>query len=206
MHPRTERTFSLTPRFSRVIGASRAFTTVSTVSQPARSPRDFPEMKFRTLNPGPAPSQNSVRSDLFVARANQPEHISLSSSGGEGRGEEAIFSHEGGSWRGGPFLAPGLATRFVFIRPAVRDSWFPSPRKSVSIRTAILKILVFLTRFDFRRFRAAPGRSLRFHFSVPIFLSEIFSVSLIRVHQCSSVVKSVLVAAVPRWVHPWFQE
>ena len=174
MHPRTERTFSLTPRFSRVIGASRAFTTVSTVSQPARSPRDLPEMKFRTLNPRPAAGQNSARSGLFVARANQPEHISLSSSGGEGRGEEAIFSHEGGSWRGGPFLAPGLATRFVFIGV---HSWFPSPR-----------------------------RSLRFHFSVPIFLSEVFSVSLIRVHQCPSVVESILVAAVPRWVHPWFQK
>ena len=38
-----------------------------------------------------AASGNSVRSDLFIARAKQRERISLSSSGGEGWGEEAIF-------------------------------------------------------------------------------------------------------------------
>src|SRR5207253_2290266 len=65
-------------------------------------------MRFRTLNPRTA--ANSVRSDLFTAPAKQPERISLSSSGGEGWGEEAVFSYPGGSWERGRLLERG---RFV---------------------------------------------------------------------------------------------
>src|SRR5205823_5580313 len=59
---------------------------------------DFSESKFRTLNFETAANRNSVRSGLFIARPAQPEHIPLSSSGGEGRGEEAVFSYSGHSW------------------------------------------------------------------------------------------------------------
>src|SRR5437667_5128174 len=73
-------------------------TRSSPLPLPSPSGRDFAEMKFRTLNPRTA--ANSVRSDLFIARAKQRERISLSSSGGEGWGEEAVFSYPRGSWGG----------------------------------------------------------------------------------------------------------
>src|SRR5256885_15239274 len=74
-------------------------------------------MKFRTLNPRTA--ANSVRSDLFIARAKQPERISLSSSGGEGWGEEAVFSYPVASWGGGRLLERGrfLGKRVGSQRP-----------------------------------------------------------------------------------------
>ena len=62
-------------------------TRSSPLPLPSPSGRDFAEMKFRTLNPRTA--ANSVRSDLFIARAKQWERISLSSSGGE----KAVFSY-----------------------------------------------------------------------------------------------------------------
>src|SRR5207248_7923145 len=88
-------------RFSEAITLSesmseRTWPFSSPSPRPSPLGRDFAEMKFRNLNPRTA--ANSVRSDLFIARAKHRERISLSSSGGEGWGEEAVFSYPGGSW------------------------------------------------------------------------------------------------------------
>src|SRR5439155_7851447 len=64
-----------------------------------RSSREFTESHFRNLPPRIAAEGNSVRSDLFIDRATQPAHNPLSSPGGEGWGEEAVFSYSGDSRR-----------------------------------------------------------------------------------------------------------
>src|SRR5437016_8361085 len=87
-------------------------------------------MRFRTLNPRTA--ANSVRSDLFTAPAKQPERISLSFSGGEGWGEEAVFSYLGGSWGGYRRLRTRERERCDF-----QETWeqfFISPRERAGVR------------------------------------------------------------------------
>src|SRR5438552_18967002 len=72
----------------------------------------FLPTRIRPLNHRTAAIETPlVRSGQFIARATQPEHISLSSSGGEGWGEEAVFSYAVGSWgEGAAVPLPSRAT------------------------------------------------------------------------------------------------